>query len=109
MSKYAKTTEAAIRAEAARGITVKQAAANLGVSPFMLASTVVTLGIKFASKRVPADHDVVRAINELAEGRTLQAIAADMGVPYITLYQHLRRHGLPTSRVAAMQAKLNGG
>jgi len=106
------TTEKELRELAMSGMTYASIAKTLGRSKHDVYATCRVLGIKSAAGQViREDGDRYRSslVDRMANGELLSTIAKAEGKNYITLYQMLRRYGLPTNRYAALNANRQKG
>ena len=100
--KYAVTTESAIRALVAEGLTNNVIAERLNVSATALATVRSMLGIVSTPKR-PSFGVKAWWLPAMAAGATVETISKAEGVTYPTVYGALKRAGLPTTRKDAAE------
>jgi len=101
----ATTTEHELRVMADAGMSYDEIAERLGRNVGDVANACRVLGIKGADRR-RATHDAIAIVDRMSNGETLESIAHSMGQKYLTIYQYMKRSGLPTSRAAAMKFRL---
>lgn len=104
--KYATTSEAEIRALCAEGLTFPQIAARLNVPLIPLRNAASLLGIA-SGRRHETNLPLSRWVDELAAGATLDEVgkAHGKGVTRQSVYNALKRRGLPTTTRAAVKFK----
>jgi hypothetical protein len=111
MKNQKSATEKDLRRMLNQGMSATDIAQVLGARPGDVCAALRVLGLATqvkAKKAALRDKRLEGVVARMADGKSLHRIAKEDGIPFINLYQILRRNNFPTSRVAAMVEKYKG-